>query len=341
VASRTTRTLSIATDDPDPAAIEQAAELIRGGGLVAFATETVYGLGADATSAEAIDRIYWAKGRPGTNPLIVHIDTIDRGRFCVADWPEHAEILARAFWPGPLTLVLPRSEAIPDAATAGLATVGIRMPRPASARRLVAAAGLPIAAPSANRSNRLSPTTAAHVLQDLDGRIDLILDSGPTDVGLESTIVDLTTREPRILRPGPITGAELQHVLKGLHVRHAEGESSAVDASMLSPGRMPVHYAPRTRTVRVRSVEQLDRIDWPERSALVVLGSHERSPEVPDSVHEFDLSTPELAARELYATLHACDALDLELIVILPPADLPEWQAIRDRVQRASKPAVR
>lgn len=338
--SRRTRTLSIATDDPDMAAIQEAAEVIGAGGLVAFATETVYGLGADATNPQAIDRIYRAKGRPATNPLIVHVDTIALAQKCVVDWPAHAELLATAFWPGPLTLVLPKAERIPESATAGLATVGVRMPRPAVARRLISVAGVPIAAPSANRSNRLSPTTASHVLEDLEGEVDLVLDSGPTEMGLESTIVDLTTREPRILRPGPVTGPELQHALGGVHIRLAAGDSSAVDQSMLAPGRLPVHYAPRTRTLWIAGPESILDLAWPEQAALVVFGVHEDCPEPPEHVLLFELSTPDVAARSFYATLHDCDRRGLDLIVLLPPADLPEWQAIRDRIQRASKPAV-
>ena len=196
----TTRVIAVDPDQPDPAAIAEGARVIRDGGLVAFATETVYGLGADATNPEAVARIFEAKGRPPTNPLIVHVEGKEAARPCVADWPARAEILADRFWPGPLTLVLPRSGIIPDIVTAGQETVGVRVPKPPIARWLILEAGRPIAAPSANRSNRISPTEARHVLKDLDGRIDLILDSGPTTIGIESTVLGIWNSCPRILR---------------------------------------------------------------------------------------------------------------------------------------------
>lgn len=334
----TTRILSIASDDPDEAALETAANLIRSGGLVAFATETVYGLGADATNPDAIERLYQAKGRPPYNPLIVHVDSIDRARTCVALWDETAQQLAEAFWPGPLTLVLPRSDHIPPIVAAGRETVGIRVPQTLVARRLIERAGVPLAAPSANRSNGLSPTLADHVQADLDGQIDLILDSGPTAVGLESTVLDLTTREPRVLRPGPITVHELEHVLGGLHVRHADGDPAAVDRGLSSPGQMPVHYAPRTTTLRASTPDEIEWFEWPEKAALVVVGPHVDLPAIPEHIRTYHLPTPEVAARALYSTLHTCDRLGLDLIVIIPPADLPEWHAVRDRLSRAARP---
>ncbi len=238
---------SIDPVSPDEPTLREAAGILRAGGLVAFATETVYGLGADATNPAAVARIFEAKGRPATNPLIVHVPHRILARRCVADWPEHAEILAKRFWPGPLTLVLPRSELIPDIVTAGHQTVGVRVPQTTVARRLIARARCPIAAPSANRSSGISPTLARHVAADLGDRVDLILDSGQTTVGLESTVLDLTTREPRILRPGPITAEAMEHVLGGVRVREAIGNSAAPDRPLTSPGQMAVHYAPARR----------------------------------------------------------------------------------------------
>ncbi len=211
--SRTTRTLVVLPDAPDPDAIREAADVIRRGGLVAFATETVYGLAADATDPVAVARVFEAKGRPPTNPLIVHVDSVDAARPLAAEWPDLAERLAARFWPGPLTLVLAKTPAIPDEVTAGGPTVGLRVPRPAVARDLIARSGRPIAAPSANRSLRISPTTARHVAKDLAGRVDLILDSGPTTVGLESTVLDLAGPSPTVLRPGTITAQMLADVL--------------------------------------------------------------------------------------------------------------------------------
>ncbi|MBX6311375.1 MAG: threonylcarbamoyl-AMP synthase [Isosphaeraceae bacterium] len=333
--SRATRILSIATDNPDEHLLEEAAAILRRGGLVAFATETVYGLGADATNPEAVARIFEAKGRPASNPLIVHASDLPMARACVAAWPPEAETLAQRYWPGPLTLVLPRSALIPEIVTAGLPTVGVRIPHPEVARRLIARTGRPIAAPSANRSMGVSPTLAEHVRDDLDGRIDLILDSGQTTIGLESTVVDLTTRQPRILRPGPYTVTELEHVLANIHVREAVEANPG--GAPRSPGLLPVHYAPRTRAVRVESPQDLADFPWPERAALIVLGRHELPP-LPASIQRFDLPAPGIAARGLYLTLHRCDRMGLDLIVVLPPPEQQEWHAIRDRIRRATKP---
>lgn len=332
----TTEVIAVDPAQPDPAVIDHAAELLRRGRLVAFATETVYGLGADATNPEAVARIFEAKGRPSFNPLIVHADDTAMARACVADWPELADALAARFWPGPLTLVLPRSAIIPDIVTAGRATVGVRVPRPLVARMLIARTGRPIAAPSANRSTGISPTLASHVLRDLDGRIDLILDSAQTQVGLESTVLDLTTRRPRILRPGPITAIDLEPFAGPLHVH--EAAIARPTAALASPGQMAVHYAPRARTVRVDLAADLAHIAWPTRAALVVLGTH-ALPSLPAGLlHRFFLPDAESAARDLYVVLHQCDALGVDLIVILPPPDRPDWHAIRDRIARASRP---
>jgi L-threonylcarbamoyladenylate synthase len=205
---------------------------------------------------------------------------------------------------------------------------------------LIVAAQRPIAAPSANRSCGISPTLATHVADDLGERVDLILDSGQTTVGLESTVLDLTTREPRILRPGPITSFDLEHTLGGLRVREAAGDTAATDEAQLSPGRMAVHYAPRTPAVRVETTAELARFPWPapSRAALVLVGPH-NGPSVPvPEEFKFALETPEAAARDLYVVLHQCDRMGLERIVVVPPPDRPEWQAVRDRLWRATRP---
>jgi L-threonylcarbamoyladenylate synthase len=328
-----TRTISIDPDDPDPVRLEEAAVVLRRGGLVAFATETVYGLGAVATDPEAVARIYEAKGRPAINPLIVHADGIARARACVAAWPREAEELAARFWPGPLTLVLPRAPIIPDAVTAGRDTVGIRIPRPTVARALIERAGRPIAAPSANRSTGVSPTLARHVAKDLSGRIDLILDSGPTTVGLESTVLDLTTRPPRVLRPGMVGLAQLRDVIGDAVVGPEAGSPTTEPRS--SPGQMAIHYAPRTPAIRVPA-PWIDWFDRPGTKALLIIGPHVLRGIPPRVIHRIDLVTPEDAARRLYAALHECDESDADLIVIVPPLNLPEWQAIRDRLRRAA-----
>jgi L-threonylcarbamoyladenylate synthase len=331
-----TLTRTIDAERPDEDLIAKAAHILLEGGLVAFATETVYGLGADATNAKAVTHVFHAKGRPANNPLIVHVSGKAMAESCVADWPECAELLAKEFWPGPLTLVLPRSSMIPDVVTGGADTVAVRAPQCAVARMLIERAGRPIAAPSANRSSGVSPTLASHVLQDLDGNIDLILDSGRTTLGLESTVVDLTTRHPRVLRPGPIGIDELRRVLPNMHVHEAITLSE--DPHPRSPGQSATHYAPMTKAVRVDAVEALEDFEWPEQGALLVIGEHDL-PEVPESIQVYELVTPEVAARDLYLVLRQCDEEDYGLIIVLPPPDRPEWHAIRDRLWRATKHA--
>jgi L-threonylcarbamoyladenylate synthase len=327
----------IAVDPREPAhsILWLAAEVLKQGRLVAFATETVYGLGADATNPEAVARIFTAKGRPAFNPLIVHAGNVAMARTCARAWPEMACALAAAFWPGPLTLVVPRSSLIPDGVTAGRDTVGVRVPAPAVARMLIEQTGRPLAAPSANRSSGTSPTLARHVLEDLDGKVDLILDSGQTSIGLESTVLDLTTRRPHILRPGPITAAEIEHVLGVKPI--APSAAQEPRESLSSPGQMAVHYAPKTRAVRVDGAGDLGGFPWPRRAVLLVIGRHSL-PSLPADLLRFHLETPEIAARDLYVVLHECDHLQVELVVVLPPPDRPEWAAIRDRIQRATQP---
>jgi L-threonylcarbamoyladenylate synthase len=329
-----TPVLMIDPEEPDPVALDEAARVLRQGGLVAFATETVYGLGAVATDERAVARIYTAKGRPAINPLIVHVARIEQARSCVTDWPAAAEILAARFWPGPLTLVLNRSGRIPDIVSAGNPTVGLRMPAAPVARGLIERTGEPVAAPSANRSNRLSPTRAEHVLADLDGLIDLVIDSGPTAVGLESTVVDISVEPPRLLRPGPITNSELESALSGRPLSMpAAGESSERPSS---PGQLPVHYSPRTPSFRVESPEELARIPRLEEIALVSIGERRSSPSLAVA-KEFRLDSPAVAARLLYDVLHQCDALKVRAIIVIMPPDRPEWLAVRDRLLRATR----
>jgi L-threonylcarbamoyladenylate synthase len=333
--SSTTRVIAVDPQEPASSILWLAAEVLRQGRLVAFATETVYGLGADATNPEAVARIFTAKGRPAFNPLIVHASNAAMARICARQWPEEAQDLATAFWPGPLTLVVPRSSVIPDIVTAGRDTVGVRVPAPAVARLLIEQTGRPLAAPSANRSGGTSPTLARHVLEDLEGKIDLILDSGQTTVGLESTVVDLTARRPHILRPGPITAAEIEHVLGVKPV--ASTLEQAPRGPLSSPGQMAVHYAPKTRAVRLDGPADLELLAWPRRAVLLVIGRHVL-PSLPADLLRFHLETPEIAARDLYVVLHECDHVQVELIVVLPPPDRPEWAAIRDRIRRATQP---
>jgi L-threonylcarbamoyladenylate synthase len=269
--------------------------------------------------------------------LIVHVASAVQATQCVADWPESAELLARRFWPGPLTLVLPRSEIIPNLVTAGKSTVGVRLPASAVARGLIECACQPLAAPSANRSNRLSPTRAEHVLADLDGRIELVLDSGPTSVGLESSVLDLTCTPPRLLRPGPVSSEELEAAL-AVRLESGAGLSQAVDRPS-SPGQMSVHYAPRTPAYRVDSTGGLERIIGTEEVAVIVVGSR-LEPAMVGLTRTFSVETPEAAAQRLYDLLHQCDQLGLGRILIIMPPARPEWQAVRDRLLRATRPLV-
>lgn len=237
----------------DARGIEQAAEILKQGGIVAIPTETVYGLAASAFDNAAIEKIFAAKGRPQDNPLIVHIADLDGIEKIVSDFPKSAKLLAERFWPGPLTMVLPKTDAVASSVSAGLSTVAVRMPSDPVARQIIRAAGLPLAAPSANLSGSPSPTSAAHVLSDLDGRIDAVVLSRDAVVGVESTVVSLTGAHPRLLRPGGITVSQLRELLPDLEIDEAvlsrlkEGQTAA------SPGMKYKHYAPKTKVVLVEA----------------------------------------------------------------------------------------
>ena len=228
---------------PGPQLLAHAASVIRRGGLVAFPTETVYGLGANALDAAAVARIFAAKGRPSFNPLIVHVPAVAQAQELVTDWPEVAEQLARAFWPGPLTLVLGKRDVVPDIVTAGLANVAVRVPSHPIALALLRAARRPIAAPSANRYTRLSPTTAAHVAASLGDAVDLVIDGGPTTVGIESTVVDVTGPVPRLLRPGML-GLDALRAVVGEVAPPVAAPAVDDEAPRPSPGMTARHYAP-------------------------------------------------------------------------------------------------
>jgi L-threonylcarbamoyladenylate synthase len=318
---------------PQADRIARAAAVLRGGGLVAFPTETVYGLGALALDAAAVGRIFAAKGRPANNPVIVHIAEASEAIKVAAAWPDAAEPLARRFWPGPLTLIVPRGSSVPDVTTAGGPTVALRVPAHPIALALLRAVGAPIAAPSANRSSELSPTLAEHVLRGLDGRIDFILDGGPTAGGIESTVLDVTTTPPRLLRPGLIGPAELEAVIGPIE-RLA---TTRTDAVLPSPGMMPRHYAPRTPLECTvdgwRRVEQLlhhgARVGW--------LTITPQSEPVPMGLIVRTLPADAVGyAAQLYAALHALDEAGVDRIVVDVPPDGEEWLAVRDRLRRAA-----
>jgi L-threonylcarbamoyladenylate synthase len=289
--------------------VERAAALIRAGKLVAFPTETVYGLGANALDAEAVERIFAAKGRPRTSPLIVHVDSPEMARTLVTEWPEAAETLAHRYWPGPLTLVLPKQPHVPDVVTAGLPTVGIRMPAHPIALELIRAAGVPIAAPSANRFTELSPTAVGHVPEEL---ADAVLDGGPARVGIESTVLSLAG-PPTLLRPGVIPLPELEALIGSVRV------AGAVEGAHPSPGMHERHYRPATPLHLLHSGDPLPG----GRGALLRIGI-----EMPAGAREF--------AAGLYSALHRLDAEGYDWIAIEHPPDTPEWAGVLDRLRRAA-----
>jgi L-threonylcarbamoyladenylate synthase len=297
--------------------LQEAARLIRSGRLVAFPTETVYGLGANALDARAVQRIFEVKGRPPSSPVIVHVCSLEMARELAAAWPEKAAVLAARFWPGPLTLVLPKQPSIPDNVTAGLPTAGLRMPAHPLALALIEASGCPIAAPSANRFTELSPTSAEHVRKSLGDAVDLILDGGSTPVGIESTVLSVAADPPLLLRPGMITREEIEAVIGPVEVR-----TSAGDAAHPSPGMHPRHYSPRTPLYLVRGGA------LPEGGRGIYLRHGETMP-----------ASPRDYAAALYATLHRCDEQGYDWIAVEEPPDLPEWAAVRDRLRRAASRA--
>ena len=327
------RTVVVRVDplEPDRADVERAASVLREGGLVAFPTETVYGLGANALDARAVARIFEAKGRPATNPLIVHVLGAAEARRVVADWPAAADALTARFWPGPLTLVLPKALAVPIEATAGLDTVAVRAPSHPVARALLELARTPIAAPSANPSTSVSPTTAAHVLDALDGRIDLVLDGGPCDVGIESTVVSLAAGERVLLRPGSVARADVEDVVGPLD----DATAATAGEAAPSPGMAERHYAPRTptRLVREGDAEELVRVLAGASRPGAIL----RTLVPPSGVDSIVLSDePRAYARGLYAALHALDARTDRIAVEAVP-DHTAWDAVRDRLMRATR----
>ena len=305
--------------------IQHAASLLRAGKLVAFPTETVYGLGANALDAEPVARIFAAKGRPNTSPIIVHVSSLDMARLVVSEWPRLAEKLAIEFWPGPLTLVLKKQAAVPDQVTAGLDTVGVRMPAHPVALALIAAADIPIAAPSANRFAQLSPTTAAHVQLSLGDRVDYVLDGGPCSVGIESTVLSLVGDFPTLLRPGGVSRQRIEQVI-GPVAMHLQ---AAAEAAHPSPGLHPRHYSPRTKLLLTHSGETP-----PTGVGAYLQLSYRPEREVREIVYmPFDAAA---YASQLYRILHQLDVQGYDWIAVEAPPDTPDWEAVRDRLQRAA-----
>ena len=308
---------------PDPRTIARAAEWIRAGRLVAFPTETVYGLGANALDPAAIRGVFRAKGRPASNPVIVHVPDPPGIVNVAAEWPATAARLAERFWPGPLTIVVPKASGVPDEVTAGGPTVAVRCPAHPVAQALLEAAGVPVAAPSANRSTGLSPTRAEHVLKSLGGRIDLVLDGGPCTGGIESTVVDVTGGVVRLLRPGLVTVPMLEEVVGTVEI------GAKANGPARSPGQMEKHYSPRTR---LRLVDGNDLVDDFLEAQSAGLRAGVMSLYGPGALP----NEPAAYATELYHRLHELDAQGLDLILVELPPDTPDWAAVRDRLTRAA-----
>lgn len=323
----------------DDAAIAKAALLLRQGRLVAFPTETVYGLGADASNPDAVKRIFSAKGRPADHPLIVHIPDVGS----LADWamtvPESAQRLAARFWPGPLTLILKKKPEVPSVVTGGQDTVGLRMPDNPVALRLLRAFGGGVAAPSANRFKRISPTQASHVAEELGDLVDMILDGGPCQIGVESTIVDLSGPKPVLLRPGKITRPQIEQELGAelIVLSHAEQERHR---DVRAPGMMTVHYAPVTQALLCAG----DRLAGIVRGLITqgrkigVLTYHQ---DIAETANIRVIRMPAKAedyAQSMYAVLRELDGLTLDRILVEQPPETEQWRAINDRLNKATVP---
>jgi L-threonylcarbamoyladenylate synthase len=323
---------------PDPAAIAEAAALIQAGQLVAFPTETVYGLGADGLNPAALAQIYAAKGRPSDNPLILHLASHEQLPLVASDVPAVAHRLIRAFWPGPLTLVLPKTASVPDIATGGLATVAVRMPAHPVAHALISASETPLAAPSANRSGRPSPTAASHVFDDLNGFVALILDGGPTAIGLESTVLDVTCVPPILLRPGGIPQDAIEAVIGPFR------QTANASLHRRSPGTRYRHYSPRARVLLVKAAS-------PEVLQKEIAAALSRQQRVGCLLHRLELAEAPSGvivrrisgciadyARALFAALRHLDARGVDLIIVEGVAEEGLGVAVMDRLRRAALP---
>jgi L-threonylcarbamoyladenylate synthase len=319
-------------------AVGRASELLRSGQLVVLPTETVYGLAANAWNPAAVRRIYEVKARPPENPIIVHVAGIDLARRCVSNWPLEAEKLAVAFWPGPLTLVLPRSAEIPPIVTAGGSTVGVRWPSHPFMQAVIRECGFPLAAPSANRAGGLSPTTAGHARASLGDGAPLIVDGGPSQVGIESSVLDLSSSPPRLLRPGMIHAESLAAILGDGRLNVGAGPSGP----LRSPGLLPKHYSPKTPLVVLGWTDDADLaarvagFHAPSRKIHVV--AHTRIPRGDQFGRVAVIPRePSAYARAIYAELHQCDEAGAELIVVESPPEGEEWRGIADRLERAAR----
>jgi L-threonylcarbamoyladenylate synthase len=334
-----TEILSTHTPALFSAAVKRAVELLRIGEIVALPTETVYGLAANALDAQAVAKIFQIKGRPANNPIIVHVAGNEMAKLCAGNFPPLAEKLSKSFWPGPLTLVLPRAKKIPSNVTAGGETVGIRWPSHPFIQAVIRECGFPLAAPSANLSNQISPTNAEHVQAQLGGKISLIVDGGQSQVGIESTVLDLTVSPPQILRPGMIHAESLAAVCG--EVQSPKSKVQSPQNALRSPGLLEKHYSPKAKLVVLNWRDeadfrfQLSTFNLQPSTCFVIAHTH-----IPSDENFADVSLmphdAEAFARAIYAELHRCDEAGAEGIVVETPPELPEWAGIADRLRRAA-----
>lgn len=355
---RVTRVVAVDARAPSTALLAEAGRVVRDGGLVVFPTETVYGLGAHALDSRAVAGIFAAKERPATDPLIVHVASLADVSRVAREIPNVVQVLAARFWPGALTVILPKRVEVPAEVTAGLDTVGVRVPAHPVALALLAAADVPIAAPSANRFSRPSPTRAAHVLADLDGRVDIILDAGPTAIGIESTVLDLTGRTPLVRRPGGVTVESLRELLPSLEVVERFGDDRSAESA---PGQLLRHYAPRA-TLSCYDGDPARLIEAVARDARAAVGAGLRvgvlapeedlmalAPLVAAQAASGRVVTqacgtrrdPARAAHDLFEALRTLDASGVDRILATMPVAEGLGRAIRDRLTRAAEGRVR
>ena len=339
--------LSTHTPELFQKAVRRAAELLRAGQVVALPTETVYGLAANALDENAVVKNFQIKGRPAKNPIIVHVAGIEMAKSCVKNFPAIAEKFAKAFWPGPLTLILPRAKKIPKIVTAGGETVGIRWPSHPFMQAVIRECNFPLAAPSANLSGSISPTNAEHVRKNFDGKIPLIVDGGQSQVGIESTVLDLMENPPRILRPGMIHAESLAVVCGEVQSPSAfaglrRDEKSKVQSSELrSPGLLKKHYAPKAKLLVLNWRDdsdlqlQIQNLKFKTQDCQII--AHTKIPS--DKIFAGVCVIPhdaEAFARAIYAELYRCDDAGAKIIIVEAPPDLPEWSGIADRLCRAA-----
>ena len=341
-----TLVLKVDPSNPDPEKIRLAADVLRKGGLVAFPTETVYGLGANALDEGAVLRIFEVKQRPADNPLIVHIADFEDVYVLAEHLPPKAQDLMERFWPGPLTLLLPRSELVPDATTAGLSTVAVRMPSHSIARMLIKEAEVPVAAPSANLSGRPSPTTAAHVLEDLSGKIEVVVDGGEVEFGLESTILDLTTTPPTLLRPGPLTVEELQEILGQITIHPvARAEEPCEKVIALAPGMKYRHYAPKAKVILVEGradaivtkVQELVQKYRQMGKRVGIMATSENAHHYEGLVEVVgERQRPKTIAKNLFKILRRFDEQGVEIVIAEGIEPVGVGLAIMNRLRKAA-----